>query len=112
MKDRLDDNWYQEFAKEKDPFENALERAVAVQTPRRPLPRPKPAPKRAQDVEQLLRITQVAELLGVDLSYVYKLIRNGHLRHQPIGERGKRVPVSAIEEYKLKELQRHGKRAG
>lgn len=53
------------------------------------------------DQEKYLKVKQVAEELGVSEMTVYRLAWRGRLRYSRFGERIIRIPLSALEAYKI-----------
>ena len=78
----------------------------AVMTIRRVSHAPAVAERRAPEVtarpevtkRKLLRPEEVAEILGVSLASAYRII-DADLVHVVVGEKGKRVPLSALDAY-------------
>lgn len=55
-------------------------------------------PRRDVSKRKLLKPEEVAEVLGISLANAYRII-DAHLVHVAVGEKGKRVPLSAVDAY-------------
>ncbi|MFO0684935.1 MAG: helix-turn-helix domain-containing protein [Sandaracinus sp.] len=58
----------------------------------------KPAPRAEVAKRKLLRPDEVAEVLGCSLAHAYALI-DSSMTHVAVGERGKRVPLKALDDF-------------
>lgn len=104
MKERLPVSWFTEFKREKDIFDQTLESPLPL-TSKKPLDREKREPRKASELEGMLRVSKAAEILDVDISTIYKLARRGELRSQRIGKRGIRIFVSSIHQFQQRFLK-------
>ncbi len=56
-------------------------------------------------MEQLLKVTQAADQLGVERRTVYRLVATGRIRSLLVSRGARRIPASEIERYIAEQLE-------